>query len=262
LASLAEVYVNDAFGTAHRAHASTVGVPTILQPAAAGLLMEKELEYLGQAIANPARPFYAILGGAKVSDKIGVLMNLIKTADGILIGGAMAYTFLVAMGRRVGSSRVEADRIQTAVDILIESMRKRVPIYLPIDHIIAERFAPDAPWKTAYRDLIPDGWEALDIGPNTVAMYSEILQRAKTVVWNGPLGVYEFEAFSKGTVAIAQTLAALDAVTIVGGGDCVAAVHKSGVADKIRHISTGGGASLEFLEGKTLPGVAALTDAP
>jgi phosphoglycerate kinase len=260
LALLADAYVNDAFGTAHRAHASTAGVPMIVHPAAAGLLMERELDYLGRAIADPERPFYALLGGAKVSDKIDVLRNLLKVADAILIGGAMAYTFLAAMGRRVGNSRVEQDKLNVAVDVLIESMRTRVPIYLPIDHIIAERFAPDAPSKTAYRDTIPDGWEALDIGPNTVAMYSEILQRARTVVWNGPFGVYEFDAFAKGTIAIAQTLAALDATTIVGGGDCVAAVHRAGVAERIRHMSTGGGASLEFLEGKTLPGVAALTD--
>lgn len=260
LAALAEVYVNDAFGTAHRAHASTEGVPRLLHPAAAGLLMEKELEYLGRAIRQPERPFYAILGGAKVSEKINVLQNLLKVADGILIGGAMAYTFLAAMGRRIGSSLVEMDKIEVAVDILIASMRGRVPIYLPIDHVIAERFAPDAPFKFAYRDTIPDGWQGLDIGPNTVAMYSEILQRAKTIVWNGPLGVYEFDAFAKGTVAIAEVLAGLKATTIVGGGDCVAAVHKAGVADKITHISTGGGASLEFLEGRTLPGVAALTD--
>ncbi|MBM3213785.1 phosphoglycerate kinase [Candidatus Poribacteria bacterium] len=261
LAALADLYVNDAFGAAHRAHASTAGVPAILTPAASGLLMDRELEYLGAALENPERPFLVLLGGAKVSDKIGVLRRLVEIADGILIGGAMAYTFLAAMGRRVGNSRVEKDYVETATDVLIRSLQRHMPIYLPIDHVIAKEYGPNPVFKSAYRDTIDDDWEALDIGPNTASMYLEILRRAKTVLWNGPFGVYEFDRFAVGTVAIARALAELDATTVVGGGDCVAAVHKAGVADKITHISTGGGASLEFLEGKPLPGVVALTNA-
>jgi phosphoglycerate kinase len=260
LAALADVYVNDAFGAAHRAHASTVGVPALVQPAVAGLLMEKELDYLGRVLAHPERPFYALLGGAKVSDKIGVLSHLLDIADGVLVAGGMAYTFLRAMGRRVGASLVEEDKLDVAKKVLIRSIEIGVPLYLPIDHVLADRFAADAAVRTAYRDLIPHGWQALDVGPNTVAMYTEILARARTVVWNGPVGVYEFDAFAKGTMAFARALADLNATTIIGGGDCAAAVHKAGVADRMTHISTGGGASLEFLEGKALPGVVALSE--
>ncbi|MDA1191270.1 MAG: phosphoglycerate kinase [Candidatus Poribacteria bacterium] len=260
LAANADVYVNDAFGTAHRAHASTVGVAELVSQAAAGLLMEKEIDYLGKAVHNPERPFYAILGGAKVSDKIAVITNLLDVADGILIGGGMAYTFLVAMGKEVGNSLVERDKVDIARDILIDSLQRRKPIYLPIDHMIADDFSPTANVRVVWRDTIPDGWEALDIGPATRVMYAQVLQRAKTVIWNGPLGVYEMEPFAHGTTEIAKTLGDLDATTIIGGGDCVAAVQNAGVADKMSHISTGGGASLEFLEGKELPGVAALTD--
>ena len=261
LAKLADIYVNDAFGSAHRAHASTVGVPELVQPAVAGLLMERELEYLGKALHSPDRPFYAVLGGAKVSDKIGVITKLLQTADGVLIGGAMAYTFLAAMRRQIGASLVEPDKIDMARDIMIDSLKRGVPLYLPVDHVVARERTATAKTEVVHRDTIPDGWEGLDIGPATATMYSDILRRAKMVVWNGPMGVYEIEQFAHGTTAIALALADLDVTTIVGGGDCVAAVHRAGVADRLSHISTGGGASLEFLEGKELPGVAALSDA-
>lgn len=264
LAELADVYVNDAFGAAHRAHASTVGVAKLLRPAAAGLLMESELRHLGDTLDNPERPFLAVLGGAKVSDKIGVISRLLQVSDGILIGGAMAYTFLVAMGRHVGDSRVEQDKIDVARDLLIQALKLGKPVYLPIDHVITREFSATAETRVAYRDTIGEGWEALDIGPATRDMYGQILNRARTVLWNGPVGVYEMEPFAHGTMSIAKTLSKLGATgatTIIGGGDCVAAVQMAGVADKMTHISTGGGASLEFLEGKELPGVAALSEA-
>lgn len=264
LAELADVYVNDAFGAAHRAHASTVGVARLVQPAAAGLLMESELRHLGDTLDNPARPFLAVLGGAKVSDKIAVISRLLQVSDGILIGGAMAYTFLVAMGRNVGDSLVERDKVDVARELLIEALNLGKPLYLPIDHVIAQEFSATAKTRVAYRDTIAEGWEALDIGPATREMYGQILRRAKTVLWNGPVGVYELEPFAHGTMSIAKTLSELDpadTTTIIGGGDCVAAVRMAGVADKMTHISTGGGASLEFLEGKELPGVAALGEA-
>lgn len=261
LAKLGDIYVNDAFGTAHRAHASTVGVPELLRPAVAGLLMERELEFLGKALHNPERPFYAILGGAKVTDKIGVIRKLLETSDGVLIGGAMAYTFLVAMRRHIGASLVELDKVEIAREILIESLRRNVPIYLPLDHVVASERTATAKATIVHRDMIPEGYEGLDIGPSTAEMYADILRRGKMVIWNGPMGMFEIEQFAHGTNAIAQSLAELDATTIVGGGDCVAAVRKAGVADRLSHISTGGGASLEFLEGRELPGVAALTDA-
>jgi len=260
LAELADVYINDAFGAAHRAHASTAGVTEYVSQAAAGLLMQKEIDYSGGAIENPERPFVAILGGAKVSDKIGVIENLMEKADAIIIGGAMAYTFLKAQGERVGNSLVEDDKLDLAREILKSSQDEDVPLYLPVDHVIADKFAADANVRVVKRGGIPDGWEGMDIGPATVEKYKGVLEAAKTIVWNGPVGVFEFDAFAKGSFAIAKILAESDANTIIGGGDCVAAVQKSGYADKITHISTGGGASLEFMEGKELPGIAALSD--
>ena len=260
LAELADVYVNDAFGAAHRAHASTAGITEYVSQAAAGFLMQKEMEYIGNAIADPERPFMAILGGVKVSDKIGVIENLMKKADAIIIGGAMAYTFLKAQGRRVGKSLVEDDKLDLAKKLLKKAIDEDVPLYLPIDHVIADKFAADANVKVVKRSGIPDEWEGMDIGPATVEKYKGVLEGAKTIVWNGPVGVFEFDAFAKGSFAIAKILAESDAITIIGGGDCVAAVQKSGYADRITHISTGGGASLEFMEGKELPGIAALSD--
>lgn len=260
LSELAELYVNDAFGAAHRAHASTVGVTQYISQPAAGFLMQKEIRYISKAIGNPERPFMVILGGAKVSDKIGAIEHLMEKADDILIGGAMAYTFLKAQGHQVGKSLVEDDKLDVAKELLKKSLDLSVPIYLPTDHVIADRFAPDANTKIYRRRSVCDGWRGMDIGPDTVATYKDILKNAKTIIWNGPMGVFEFDAFAKGSFAIAKILAESDAVTIVGGGDCVAAVQKSGYADKITHISTGGGASLEMMEGKELPGIAALSD--
>jgi len=256
LASLADVYVNDAFGSAHRAHSSTEGVAKFL-PAVAGFLLEKEIKYLGQAVADPEKPFVAILGGAKISDKIGVIKNLLLKADSILIGGGMANTFFKAEGYPVADSLVEDEALETAKEILAQAGKK---FRLPVDVVIADKFEADAAQKTMATGPIPDGWRILDIGPETVAHFAKIIGEAKTVVWNGPMGVFEFPAFAKGTFAIAQAAAESGAVTIVGGGESVAAVKQSGLADKITHISTGGGASLEMLEGLTLPGVAALQD--
>lgn len=260
LASQAELYVNDAFGTAHRAHASTEGVARLLTPAAAGFLMEKEIRYLGQSLATPERPFVAVLGGAKVSDKITVIENLLAKVDALLIGGGMAYTFLKAQGIAVGGSLVEEDRIEMARELLDQAAAKGVALLLPEDHLIAAEFKADAECRTCEGAEIPEGWMALDIGPKTVERYSDALKGAATVVWNGPMGVFEFEAFARGTMAIAHALAESNALSIIGGGDSVAAVNKSGLADRMTHISTGGGASLEFLEGKALPGLVALTD--
>ena len=256
LASLADLYVNDAFGAAHRAHASTEGVARYL-PAVAGFLMEKELDFLGRALESPERPFVAILGGAKVSDKIGVIDRLLDKVDSLLIGGGMANTFLKAKGTFVGESLVEDDVADTATG-LMERAGER--LLLPVDVLVADRFAADAEARAVPVDQVPDGWRILDIGPQSVARYAEALERARTVFWNGPMGVFEFPKFAEGTVAIARALAELDAVTIIGGGDSVSAVEQAGVAGRITHISTGGGASLEFLEGKELPGVAALQD--
>ena len=257
LARLGEIFVNDAFGTAHRAHASTVGVAHHL-PAVAGFLMEKELTYLGRALADPDRPFLAVLGGAKISDKIGVIQNLLPKVDSLLIGGGMANTFFKAQGLNVGDSLVEDDAVDTARELLKSAGDKLV---LPVDCVIADRFEADAQARVVPVDQVPDGWRILDIGPATVAHFSNRLAAAKTVVWNGPMGVFEFPRFAEGTFAIARALASLkDATTIIGGGDSAAAVEQSGLADKMSHISTGGGASLEFLEGKELPGVAALLD--
>ena len=260
LAKLAEIYVNDAFGTAHRAHASTEGVAKLLQPAVSGYLMEKELRYLGGALANPQRPFVAIIGGAKVSDKITVIENLLGKVDAILIGGGMAYTFLRAQGYEIGTSLVEEDRLSLAKELLSAAAAKGVDFLLPVDHLVTSKFAADSPAEICSNDNFPADKMGLDIGPESVKLYAQKVAAAKTVVWNGPMGVFEFEAFSRGTFAIAETLAATDCLSIIGGGDSVAAVNKSNLQDKMTHISTGGGASLEFLEGKELPGVVALTD--
>lgn len=256
LAALADIYVNDAFGSAHRAHASTVGVAHLL-PGVAGFLMEKEIRYLGQAIANPKRPFIAILGGAKISDKIGVIRHLLSLADSILIGGGMANTFFKAEGYALGDSLVEDEALETAREILKEGKTR---LRLPVDVVIADRFENEANSKTMAMGSIPDGWRILDIGPDTITAFSKVLLGAGTVVWNGPMGVFEFPHFAAGTVGIAQAVANSKAVSIVGGGDSVAAINQTGLQDKITHISTGGGASLEMLEGLVLPGVAALQD--
>jgi phosphoglycerate kinase len=262
LAKLADFYVNDAFGTAHRAHASTVGITKFVEKSAAGLLMEKELEYMGKAMTNPARPFVAILGGAKVSDKIEVIRSLMQKVDALLIGGGMAYTFLKAQGKEIGKSLLEADKIDLAKQLLAEAQQRKIKFLLPIDHVVASQVAPDAVTrKIGEGEPIPADQMALDIGPKTVELFSEEIGRAKTIVWNGPMGVFEMPPFAAGTNAIAHAVADnADAVSIVGGGDSVSAVKKAGVADRITHISTGGGASLEFLEGKKLPGVEALSD--
>jgi phosphoglycerate kinase len=262
LAALAEFYVNDAFGTAHRAHASTVGITKFLHKSAAGLLMEKELEYLGRAVKHPEKPFVAILGGAKVSDKIGVIKNLMDKVDALIIGGGMAYTFLKAQGEAVGKSLVEEDKIDLARQLLQEAKARKLKFVLPTDHIVADKIDANARTQTITAGHpIPAHMMALDIGPETIERFTEEISRARTIVWNGPMGVFEVAPFSKGTFKVAQAVAEnAGATTIVGGGDSVAAVHAAGVADKITHISTGGGASLEFLEGKKLPGVEALTD--
>jgi phosphoglycerate kinase len=256
LAALADIYVNDAFGSAHRAHASTEGVAHYL-PAVAGFLMEKELDFLGRALENPDRPFVAILGGAKISDKIGVIRNLLTKVDKLLIGGGMANTFLKAQGLQVGDSLVEDDSLDTAHALLQSAGDK---LLLPVDVVIGDRFDPQAEARTVRVDAVPEGWRILDIGPETVQRYTQALRGAKLIVWNGPMGVFEFPRFAQGTFAIARALAQSGATTIIGGGDSAAAVEQAGVADQITHISTGGGASLEFLEGLTLPGVAALQD--
>ena len=255
LARLGDVYVNDAFGTAHRAHASTVGIIEFLKPAAAGLLMEKELEYLEKCTQNPAHPCVGILGGAKVSDKIEVIENLLKFVDRLLIGGAMAYTFMKAQGKPTGKSLVEEDKVELAKEILAHSGSK---LMLPVDHVVAAEFAENAPNEVV--EEIPDGKMGMDIGPKTRAAFAEVLKTAKTIIWNGPMGVFEKKPFDAGTVAVAKAVAESGALSVVGGGDSEKAVKNAGVADKISHISTGGGASLEYLSGITLPGVAALTD--
>lgn len=258
-ASLAEVYVNDAFGTAHRAHSSTTGVASFL-PAVSGFLIEKELKFLGSALENPERPFVAILGGAKVSDKIGVIDNLLEKVDTLIIGGGMAYTFFKAMGYEVGKSLCEVDKLDLAKSLMEKAKAKGVKLMLPVDNRVGKEFSNDTESKFVNSTEIPADWEGLDIGPKTIEMYSEELRNAKTVVWNGPLGAFEMEQFAEGTNSIARILADVEATTIVGGGDSAAAVEKVGLADKFTHISTGGGASLEFLEGKKLPGIEALQD--
>jgi phosphoglycerate kinase len=262
LAGLADFYVNDAFGTAHRAHASTVGITKFVPKSAAGLLLEKELEYLGKAMQNPERPFIAILGGAKVSDKIGVIRNLLGKVDALLIAGGMAYTFLKAAGQQIGKSLVENDKLDLARQLQEEANAKNVKLLLPVDHIVAEKMDAQArPRTIGEGQPIPPEVMALDIGPRTVELFSSQIARARTIVWNGPMGVFELEPFSHGTMKIARAVTGNSAATsIVGGGDTVSAVHNAGVADKITHISTGGGASLEFMEGKKLPGVEALSN--
>ncbi len=256
LASLAEIFVNDAFGTAHRAHASTEGVTHHL-PAVAGFLLEKEIQYLGQAVAEPKRPFVAILGGAKISDKIGVIRNLLTKADQVLIGGGMANTFFKAQGYPVADSLVQDEALELARELLAAGSDK---LRLPVDMVIADAFEAEAQHKTVPTGPVPDGWRILDIGPETVENYARVIAQAGTVVWNGPMGVFEFPAFAVGTVGIAKAVAASAAISVIGGGESVAAIQQSGLADQITHISTGGGASLEMLEGLVLPGVAALQD--
>ncbi|MGA7312726.1 MAG: phosphoglycerate kinase [Silvibacterium sp.] len=262
LASLCEIYINDAFGSAHRAHASTEGITHFVKKSAAGLLMEKELKYLGKGLDQPAKPFVAILGGAKVSDKIEVIDHLLSKVDAILIGGGMAYTFLKAKGQDVGKSLLETDKIDVAKEALAKAEAKGALFLLPVDHVLADKFAADAKTQIFEGDgPFPAEWMGLDIGPKTVALFSKEIADASTIVWNGPMGVFEMPAFAVGTTKLAKVVAAnQDAVSIVGGGDSVSAVKKAGVAEKITHISTGGGASLEFLEGKKLPGVEALTN--
>ena len=259
LASMAEIFVNDAFGTAHRAHASTTGIADYI-PGVAGFLIEKELKFLGNAINNPERPFVAILGGAKVSDKIGVIDSLLDKVDTLMIGGGMAYTFFKAQGYNVGNSLCEVEKTGLALEAMEKAKSKGVKLLLPIDTKIGKEFKPDTESKTVAWTEIPDEWEGFDIGEKTIEMFKNELQSAKTVIWNGPLGLFEFDQFAIGTNEIAKTLADLDATTIIGGGDSAAAVTKAGLADKMTHISTGGGASLEFLEGKKLPGIECLQD--
>jgi phosphoglycerate kinase len=260
LASLADIYVNDAFGTAHRAHASTYGITKYVKQSVAGFLMKKEIEYLQKTVANPVRPFVAILGGSKVSGKIGVIENLQNKVDKIIVGGAMAFTFNKAEGDEVGNSLVEPDMLETATRIRKSALSKGVKFYLPVDFVVAENMNDGAQAKIVTSQEIPKGWVGLDIGPATVRLFTEAIQDAKTIIWNGPMGMFEKDAYSRGTFAIAHAVADAYATTIVGGGDTDVAVHKAGVSGSITFISTGGGASLELLEGKELPGLAALTD--
>ena len=259
LASMAEVYVNDAFGAAHRAHSSTAGVAQYL-PAVSGFLIEKELKFLGNALNNPERPFVAIMGGAKVSDKIGVIDSLLEKVDTLIIGGGMAYTFFKAQGYEVGNSICEMDKLDLAKDLMEKAKNKGVKLMLPIDTKIGKEFKPDTESKTVSWTEIPEGWEGFDIGEESIKMFAEEIKKAKTVVWNGPLGLFEFDQFAIGTNSIAEVLSQIDATTIIGGGDSAAAVRKAGLENKMTHISTGGGASLEFLEGKKLPGIECLQD--
>ena len=259
MASLADLYVSDAFGAVHRAHASTCGVADLL-PAVSGFLIQKELEIIGGALAAPKRPLVAILGGSKVSSKIGVINNLLELADTIIIGGGMAYTFSAAQGGKVGDSLLESDWMEYSKEMMAKAEAKGVKLLLPVDTVIADKFAPDANSRIVAAGEIPDGWQGLDIGPATVELYCKAVADAGTVIWNGPMGVFEFPAFAKGTEAVAEALSKTDAITIIGGGDSAAAVQQLGYADKMTHISTGGGASLEFMEGKNLPGVACLLD--
>ena len=258
LAALADIYVNDAFGAIHRAHASVEGIVHHMDVAVCGFLMKKEVEYLVNALASPEHPFVAILGGAKVSDKIGVIKNLMGKVDAILIGGGMAYTFLRSKGYEVGRSLVEDDKLQVAKGLLKEAQEGTVDLHLPLDHVVAEEFTPDAEHKVVTNKEIPPGWTAMDIGPQTIAAFAEVIKGARTIVWNGPMGVFEIPTFAQGTEEVAKAVVASGALSIVGGGDSVAALTSLGLADKVTHISTGGGASLELLEGKTLPGLAVL----
>jgi len=259
LAALADLYVNDAFGTAHRAHASNVGVSALL-PSALGFLVKKEIDVMGKAMEAPERPFVAILGGAKVSDKIGVIENLLDKVDTLIIGGGMAYTFFVAKGWTVGNSLLEADKVELAKSLLEKAEAKGVKLLLPVDNVVATGFSNDAEFKTVKSDSIPEGWEGLDIGAESIKLFEDEIANAKTVVWNGPMGVFEMSNFARGTFAVAEALTQTEAVTIIGGGDSAAAVIQSGYADKMSHISTGGGASLELFEGKVLPGIDAINE--
>lgn len=258
-ASLADVYVNDAFGAAHRAHATTEGIAKLL-PAVSGLLMEKELDVLGKALSNPERPFTAIIGGAKVKDKIGVIDHLLDKVDNILIGGGLSYTFTKAQGNDIGTSLLEEDKIELAKGFIEKAKEKGVSFYLPVDVVVADEFSKDANTKVVDIDQIPSDWMGLDIGPKTAALYADVIKNSKLIIWNGPMGVFEMEAFANGTKGVADAMAETAGYTIIGGGDSAAAVEKFDVADKMDHISTGGGASLEFMEGKDLPGVSALND--
>lgn len=260
LASLADIYVNDAFGSAHRAHSSTEGVTKYLDTAVAGFLINKELKFLGEAVNNPVRPFVAILGGAKVSDKINVINSLLDKVDTLIIGGGMAYTFLKSEGYTVGTSLLEEDKVDYAKEMIEKAKAKGVSLLLPIDNVVADKFSKDAAPVVTEDQNIADGYMGLDIGPKTSKLYADAIKGAKTVVWNGPMGVFEFENFAKGTIKVAEAMAESDATTVIGGGDSAAAVNILGFGDKMTHISTGGGASLEFLEGKELPGIAALND--
>ena len=259
LASMAEIYVNDAFGTAHRAHASTAGVADYL-PAVCGYLIQKEISVMGKALSDPARPFTAILGGAKVSDKIGVINNLIDKVDTLIIGGGMAYTFMRALGNTTGTSICEEDKLELASDLMKKARAKGVSFLIPVDNIVAREYKEDADFMRIYSDAIPDGWMGLDIGPTTQELFTKTIAGSGTVIWNGPMGVSEWENFASGTRAVAKAIAESGAISIIGGGDSAAAVEKLGYADKMTHISTGGGASLEFLEGLELPGIACLQD--
>ncbi|WP_346940737.1 phosphoglycerate kinase [uncultured Clostridium sp.] len=260
LASLCDLFVNDAFGTAHRAHCSTVGVTEFVEESVCGYLIQKELKFLGEAIENAEKPFTAILGGSKVSDKINVINNLLDKVDNLLIGGAMAYTFLKAKEYKIGISRVEEDKIDYALEMMAKAKEKGVKLYLPVDHVIATEFDKNAATVITKDENIQDGYMALDIGPKTREVYAEVIENSKTIIWNGPMGVFEFENFNKGTIAVGKAMANCDGITIIGGGDSAAAVNIFGLGDKMTHISTGGGASLEFLEGKELPGIVALND--
>ncbi len=259
MASLGELFINDAFGTSHRAHASNVGISTYL-PSAVGFLVEKEITIMGKAIAEPERPFVAILGGAKVSDKIGVIENLIKIVDTIIVGGGMAYTFLKAQGYDIGKSLLEEDKILLAKELLQKAIDNKVALILPVDVVVAKEFKNDTEFKTVKIDNIPDDMMGLDIGEESIKLFSDEIKNAKTIVWNGPMGVFEMENFAKGTDAIAKAMAECEGITIVGGGDSASAVEKSGYGEKMTHISTGGGASLELLEGKILPGIDAISN--
>ena len=260
LASLAEIYVNDAFGTAHRAHASTAGVADYL-PAVCGYLIQKEITIMGGALTEPKRPFVAILGGAKVSDKIGVINNLLDKVDTLIIGGGMAYTFMNALGYSIGTSICEADKVELAKDMMAKAKEKGVKFLIPVDNVVGTEYKPDTEHKVVDSDNIPDGWMGLDIGPKTAALFADAVKGAGTVVWNGPMGVSEWENFAAGTIAVAKAVAESGAISIIGGGDSAAAVEKLGFAEKMTHISTGGGASLEYLEGKELPGIAVIAKA-
>lgn len=262
-AELADVFVNDAFGSSHRAHSSVAGVTDFISQSAAGFLLEKEIKYLEEAVNSPERPFVAVLGGAKVSDKIGVIENLIEKVDSIIIGGGMTYTFYKAKGLPIGKSLLEEDKIELAKDLMAKAEAKGVNLVLPVDSVVSMEFNNDAPFKTVAEDGIEDGYMALDIGPKSAELFSDIVRNAKTVLWNGPMGVFEMDNFAKGTFAVAQAMADATsdgAITIIGGGDSAAAIKKAGLSDKVTHVSTGGGASLEYLEGKVLPGIASLTD--